>query len=386
MKIYVVKPQDSVDSIALSCGCPVSSILAVNQIPSPYALAVGQSLLLPSSQNSDSRPPSPLDVFGYVYTNVSRWVLEQTLPFLTRVAIFSYGFTTEGELIPPGLPDEWIILTARSYGVIPILTLTPLDTFGKFNNALITSIVQDPSRRKILISNILTIIQEKNYGGIDVDFEYILSSDRDAFTEFVAQLTQALRPYGYPVSIALAPKTSADQPGLLYEGKDYAALGSIVSSVLLMTYEWGYKYGPPMAVAPLNQVRRVVEYGLSEIPAEKICLGIPNYGYDWPLPYERDKTIATTIGHVEAVQIAIQNNAQIFYDDISASPYFSYEKFEETGLVSHTVWYEDVRSIQAKFDLIKEYQLYGAGYWQLMRWWLANWTLLQSQFEIRNLY
>jgi len=133
-----------------------------------------------------------------------------------------------------------------------------------------------------------------------------------------------------------------------------------------------------MAVAPINQVRRVVEYALTEIPADKIDLGIPNYGYDWPLPYERGITKATTIGNVQAVRIAVEQGAEIMFDNLAESPYFHYT---EDG-VEHEVWFEDVRSLQAKFNLIREYGLRGCGYWQIMKWFRANWVLLQNQFYL----
>ena len=280
--------------------------------------------------------------------------------------------------MPPTLDDTWMLEAATLNGVRPILTLTPLGRDGKFNNSLITSVVQNPDNRETLINELLDVMTNKGYEGVDVDFEYILATDRDAFTDFVRTLAEALHPYGYTVSVALAPKTSADQVGLLYQGKDYPALGAVADSVLLMTYEWGFKYGPNMAVAPLNMVRRVVEYAVTEIPVEKINLGIPNYGYDWPLPFVRGSTVATTIGNVEAVQIAVQNGASIQFDPIAQSPYFNYE---EDGIL-HEVWFEDVRSIQAKFDLVKEFGLRGVGYWQLMRWWRANWLLLEDNFFI----
>ena len=92
-----------------------------------------------------------------------------------------------------------------------------------------------------------------------------------------------------------------------------------------MTYEWGYTYGPPMAVAPLSMVRRVVDYAVTEIAPGKIDLGIPNYGYDWPLPFVRGETAATTIGNVEAVRLAVRYNAVIQFDETAQSPYFYYE-------------------------------------------------------------
>lgn len=133
-----------------------------------------------------------------------------------------------------------------------------------------------------------------------------------------------------------------------------------------------------MAVAPINQVRKVVEYALTEIPSAKIDLGIPNYGYDWPLPYERGVTKATTIGNVQAVRIAVEQGAEIKFDPLAESPYFTYVK----DGISHEVWFEDVRSLQAKFNLIKEYSLRGCGYWQIMKWFRANWVLLHNQFYI----
>lgn len=132
----------------------------------------------------------------------------------------------------------------------------------------------EESRRR-LIDYLLIVMDGKGYQGIDIDFEYILPEDRDYFSEFVRVCADAMHQAGYTVSVALAPKTSADQPGLLYEGKDYRALGETADWVLLMTYEWGYKYDPPMAVAPVDKVRQVIEYAVTEIPPEKISMGIP---------------------------------------------------------------------------------------------------------------
>ena len=183
---------------------------------------------------------------------------------------------------------------------------------------------------------------------------------------------------GYTVSVALPPKISDDQAGLFYEGIDYAGLGAAADSVLLMTYEWGYAGSPPMAVAPLDQVRRVTEYAVTRISPAKIGLGIPNYGYDWTLPSGKDAPRARTVGNVEAVQQAAEKGAEIFFDETAQTPYYSYI---EDG-VTHEVWFEDVRSIAAKFSLIGEYGLRGAGYWQLMRLFRANGILAEDTFRI----
>ena len=110
-------------------------------------------------------------------------------------------------------------------------------------------------------------------GGVDFDFEYIPRVYAADYVELVARTQRLLSPQGYLTSVALAPKVRADQPGVLYEGHDYAGMGRAADYCLLMTYEWGYTYGEPMAVSPINHVRRVLEYGLTEIPAEKILMG-----------------------------------------------------------------------------------------------------------------
>lgn len=377
MQIYVVQPGDSIDRIAGLYGTTIAELSYANQIPYPYRLAVGQALLIPVGQGDVDR--RVVTANGYAYPFISPWVLEQTLPYLTNLLVFSYGFTTEGQLIPPNVADQWMIEEAQGFSVPSILVLTPLGADGRFNNNLIHEVVTSETARETLISNLLQAMEDKGFGGVDVDFEYILAEDRDLFTSFVAELRQRMNAAGYVVSVALAPKTSADQPGLLYEGKDYAGLGAAADEVLLMAYEWGYTYGPAMAVAPLNKVRQVIEYALTEIPSEKINLGIPNYGYDWTLPYVRGESRAVTIGHVEAVQIAIENDVPIQFDETAQSPYFRYSREGK----EHEVWFEDVRSLQAKFNLLNEYNLKGIGVWQIMRLFRAMWLLYADMFYVQ---
>ncbi|MGL5437431.1 MAG: glycosyl hydrolase family 18 protein [Lachnospiraceae bacterium] len=377
MTIYVVQPGDNVDLIAEQFGIPVSVITYDNQLTYPYRLAVGQALYIDTGQEGDREP---LYVSGYAYPFIDPVTLEETLTWLTDLYVFSYGFTGDGHLIYPQSDDVWMVDTILQTDVRPVLTLTPLDSSGNFNNNIITALINNEEAIQQLYSELIAVMQEKGYEGLDIDFEYIVADDREAFADFVSWMTQNMNARGYPVTVALAPKTSSEQSGVLYEGMDYRLLGEAANRVLLMTYEWGYTYGPPMAVAPIDQVRRVVEYAVSEIPTEKISLGIPNYGYDWPLPYERGVTRARTISNLEAVQLAVEQGVEIQFDQTAMSPFFTYW---QNG-IEHVVWFEDPRSIKAKFDLIKEFNLSGAGYWQLMNYFRANWLILENMFLIER--
>ena len=359
MKIYVVKQGDSVDSIADSQGIPVETLVWANQIEYPYRLAVGQALYISDGETREGR--RPLFSSGYAYPFIDSGVLEDTLPYLSAVNVFSYGFTEDGNLVLPMTDDAWIIEKALQWGVRPVLTLTPLGENGHFNNNLVSVLVRSRENQQRLIWELGRTMQEKGYGGLDIDFEYVLAEDRAEYADFVRRATQVLNIFGYTVTVALAPKTSAQQRGLLYEGIDYRLLGEAANHVMLMTYEWGYSQGPPMAVAPINMVRRVVEYAVSEIPPEKIILGIPNYGYDWPLPFERGVTRARSLGTLEAVKLAVDFGVDIRFDETAMSPYFRYWQYG----VQHEVWYEE-------------------GYWQLMRFFRANWLMMDDMFYIER--
>ena len=132
-------------------------------------------------------------------------------------------------------------------------------------------------------------------------------------------------------------------------------------------------------MAPLNRVREVVNYALTRISRDKIFLGVPTYGYDWTLPYVRGGAGAPSISPVEAVNLARQYGAEIQYDETAQAPWFRYT--DDDGRL-HEVWFEDVRSILAKFDLMDEFGLRGAGYWNIMRPFAQNFALLGALYDI----
>ena len=376
MEIHVVSPGENVDQIAARYNMPVETLLRNNQIVYPYRLAVGQALLV----GEESKGSLPAESSGYAYPFISPWGLGETLPFLTKIFVFSYGFTEDGDLIEPWKDDTWLIEEATRRGVEPILTLTPMGEEGTFNNFLASRIFRNLDAQQKLIWQLGEVMRSKGYKGVDLDFEYILAEDRQLYVDFAARLAAVMHAFGYTVSAAVPAKTSADQKGLLYEGIDFKGLGEVLDEIFIMAYEWGYTYGPPMAIAPLYIVRQVVEYALTEVPREKLVLGIPNYGYDWPLPFVQGTTKARTTGNVEAVQRAIDFGAEIFYDERAASPYFNYW---QDG-VWHQVWFEDVRSYRAKFDLIREFGLKGGGFWSVMQLFRAGLLLMDGTFDIRH--
>ena len=306
-------------------------------------------------------PLGAYSVGGYVYPYVKQPVLEQTMSLISGIMPFTYGFRPDGSLLP--LNDNTIIDTAFRYSVSPVMHLSTLTEQGNFSTALAEALLADVSVQQALTENLLAELRQKNYYALDVDFEFLGAKNAESYAGFLARLREKLNAAGFPVLAALAPKTSDTQPGTLYEGHDYAAIGEAVNSVLLMTYEWGYTYGPPMAVSPIQPVRRVVEYALTRIPAGKIFLGISNYGYNFTLPYVQGLSEAESLSVEKAIRLAGEKGAEIRYDGTVEAPFFVYT---ENGK-EHRVWFEDARSLSARLRLLPEYGLRGALYWNFDR-------------------
>jgi len=369
-----VVPGQSLYSIARDYGVTVDAILEANpQITNPALIRPGQIITIPPR----TRKLGTIEVNGYAFPNISMEVLQKTLPYLTYLSIFSYEVRPDGSL--SSVNDTTLIQAARQAGVAPLMVITNIEEGGSFNSDLVATILRSEQIQDTLLNNVIETMRTKNYYGLDVDFEYIYPQDRENYNNFLRKASSRLHELGYTLTTALAPKIAADQRGLLYEAHDYPVHGALVDHVILMTYEWGYTFGPPMAVAPINEVRKVLNYAVSAIPRRKILMGIPNYGYDWTLPFVQG-TAARTLSNPGAVEQSFRVRAAIQYDTTSQSPFYRYY----TSGRQHEVWFEDARSINAKLRLVNEYNLGGVSYWTINRYFPQNWLVLQSLYDVRK--
>lgn len=273
---YLVKRGDTLESIAANNNTTVLQIWQNNpQLGGMDHLFPGQQLVLSFQQEK----LGSFIVNGYAYPNIDQRVLRKTLPYLTYLSVFSYGFDRNGRI----LPQNASVLTrmAKQYQVKPLLVLTTLGEDGRFSGDHAEALLKNDAARSTLIQQLSQTLAAQGYAGVDIDFEYIPPDNAERYADFIEDVREALEPQGFTVMVALAPKTSANQPGLLYEAHDYKELGEEADRVLLMTYEWGYALSAPMAVAPINKVEQVLRFAVENIPPEKILMGIPNYGYDW---------------------------------------------------------------------------------------------------------
>lgn len=371
---HTVMEGQSLYQIAQLYHTNVPRILAMNPgIINPSKIQAGMNLRIEEEPNRHGM----IEVNGYVYPNVNLDTMAKQMPFLTYLSIFSYHVRPDGTLSP--LEDDPLIDLATAQKTTPVMVITNINDAGEFDSELAHEIFTNRQTQDKIIASILSTMKNK-YTMLTVDFEYIRQSDKEAFEAFLRKLTDIMHQNGYAISAALAPKTGANQKGLLYEAHDYELLGQMLDHIILMTYEWGYTYGPAQAVAPYDKVEQVIQYAVSVIPSKKILMGIPNYGYDWKLPF-RKGSAARTLSNTQAIDVAADVGADIQFDEKAKSPFFEYY---DSGKNKHVVWFEDARSIQAKMELVRKYNLGGISFWTLMSYFPQAWVVINSMFFIKK--
>lgn len=422
LELYIVKSGDTVHQIARRYSTSADAIIFANQLQNPNVLSVGQALVIPNSEPrhavnrgdtlysiarrydvnlprliaanpqianpnriypgqtvaipTDGRQMREIIVNGYI-TDATDSTLNATLPYLTFLSPFSYRSDLLGNLTPTFNLDITLSAGQRTAN---LLTLTNLLDAGGFSGQIAHAILTDSDVQDKFLENVEALLRQGGWYGINVDFEYIYQFDRDSYNQFLRRLTQRMHQLGYIVVTALVPKLSDNQQGLLYSAHDYAFHGQTADYVILMTYEWGYTYGPAMAVAPLDKVRQVLDYATQVIPAEHILMGVPNYGYDWTLPFAQG-TAARSLSNIDAVTLAGQVKAGIQYDQTAQSPFFRY--YDGDGR-QHEVWFEDARSLRGKYSLVNEYGLAGVSFWNLNNLFRTNFIVLESMFSVEK--
>jgi spore germination protein len=313
---HIVQPGDTLYKIAQRYRVTVQTLLQINNLKNPNNIPLGLRLVLPT------KPKPLIYTSSYIDPKMtgsrSAQLVDRVGENLTYLNMFSYEIKRDANITP--LVDDLILNAARQRRVAPLLVLTNLEN-GQFSTELATILFTNEQFQNRVLDQAIQIMQSKGYRGLDIDFEYLGAQNRERYVRFLQKAAQSVKPLGFSLSVAVAPKISSEQKGVLYEGHDYRAISQIVDFMFIMTYEWGWSGGKPMPVSPLTQVRRVLNYAVSVVPREKIMMGIPLYGYDWTLPYTPGKW-AKSIGPQRALELARTYGVSIQYNTGDQAPWF----------------------------------------------------------------
>jgi spore germination protein len=380
VEIYVIQPGDTLFTIARRFGVPLADLLSLNQIPNPGQLVVGQAILIPVPP-VEPLPKQTIETMGY-FQSTDLNGLDRSLAeigqYITYGALFQFPVAADGTISVPDTTEKALIIFRR-YNVRPLLALTNWGATG-FESGLARSIIGNETVKFRTIANLLDLIQRFGFDGVNVDFENMYPEDRTLYTNFIRDLGTYLGPE-YLLTLA-APAKFSDNPTRPWVGAfDYAALGALADFIFLMTYEWHWIAGPPGPISPVPLIRQALTYATSQIPASKLLQGAPFYGYNWPLPNSPENP-AVPVDLVFVYGLAFRNNAAINYDPEAQSPWFTYTDTEGVG---HEVWFEDSRSMTAKYKVTREFNLRGVGWWSYINepyGFPQNWPIMEERFHV----
>lgn len=369
---YIVQPGDSLYTIAQKAFLSVQTIRAANRLTSDV-IYPGMRLYLPS------HPKYSTEDLSFIYPGTpteDEQLIRSFSPISTYFAMFEYHILPGVALST--LNDRYTIQTSRSFRVAPLATITNLTSEG-FSSALIRQVLSNPQIRNRVVNEIVTLVTQKNYSGVTIDFERVAETERDLFTGFLRILNQRLKDRGrYYLSVALPAKTDDQIPWL--RGYDYGGIGSVVDFTFIMAYDWHTPDSPPGPVAPIQEVRRTIEYAINQMPSNKIILGFPRYGYEWTMSNGSVQS-ARAVSIDMAIQLASSHQVPIQYSNEYQQPHFTFR--DENGR-RHIVWYEDARARVAKLLLVPRYRLRGVGAWQLGLHFPQSGFIVSELFDVRK--
>jgi spore germination protein len=278
---------------------------------------------------------------------------ERSVGTLTRLNAFWYNFSPEGVLEPKGgARDPEVVARAHQNGMLVIPSIT-----NNFDGDRVTSFLTNPEKQTAFIASVVAELTTYDYDGIDLDFENVHATDREAFTAFLIRLSGEVRKAGKVIELTAQPKKSDgdnwDGPGAI----DLDALRDHFDRFKPMTYDHATQDGTPGAIAPLPWITEVLNYWKTKVPPEKILAGLPFYGYDWSLATDDDTGIVWD--GVQKIKEKFDTTDGV--DLVAGEPYLNYS--DENG--PRIVYYQDAQSVKKKVETIQAAGVGGVAIWLL---------------------
>ncbi len=331
--------------------------------------AVGP-VTVPTPEPVPAPTPSSKVVLGFTVKNYSTDVtsynsIVNNAKSIDQIATANYLTDSNGNITGAAPADQ--VGYANNNGIKPLVLIS-----NNFDSTIAQSILESSSKSQTFINNLINVIKANGYKGVNIDFESVPYTDRAYYSQFIANVKNALSPLGYLTTVSVPAKTS-DSPTNSWNGAyDYAALGKTADEVIIMTYDEHGTWTAAGPVASIGWVTNVVNYAKTVIPTNRILLGLAAYGYDWSNAGNK----ALSLNQINNLIATYGGTVQ--WDTASESPYYVYTDANGT---KHTIWFENYSSIGYKCDLVNQNNLLGVGIWRLGLEDPAYWNTLDTKFN-----
>lgn len=317
------------------------------------------------------------------FGSVNRQSFEANADILDEVSPFWYTPSSNGALrFGREARDRVLIELAHSKGVLVIPTSHNVVT----GTDPVPALLSNPKARSAHVQNIVNEVLTYGYDGFDIDYEFIGSGMRDEFSAFIIELADALHAQNKILTIAVHAK-DCDYCGL-GGFQDWAVLGEKVDRLRIMTYDYHWRGGGPGPVAPLYWVSRVAEYAKSVVDPAKVVIGVPFYGYNWPVGggNARGQTWDMINEIIQTYDLDVnlkESNEQGLVQE-------NWIRYSSRSEGTREVWFATSSGLDAKLKLVQELDLAGIAIWQLggedpKNWEVIRGRLVQDPFESQRM-
>ncbi|MDD5618045.1 MAG: glycosyl hydrolase family 18 protein [Candidatus Omnitrophica bacterium] len=204
------------------------------------------------------------------------------------------------------------------------------------------------------IRQILSVAKEINADGIDIDYEELYAQDKETFSQFIKELSQALHKDNKTLVVTVSQKIE-DHSRNGAGATDWREISRYADKIMIMCYNYSTRGGRPGPICPLFWLNDIIKFAKTQIPPDKIGIALGVYGYDW------SKKGTVTVNLRQAKSLINNYKAKLKWDKKSQSPYFIYYK----NGVEHKVWFENEKSIAQKLKVIEKHKITNIGIWHL---------------------
>lgn len=376
-QVYIAREGDTLESIARQFGVTRMQLLRNNPLLSDRNFIYqGESIII-SYETQGS-----VSINGYAYPFIDRNILRKTLPFLTYLTIFNYRTVEGGEIV--GSDETEVIQIAKDYGVAPLMSLSTLTYQGIGSIEVENSILYDEEALEFHMNNILSILRERGYYGLNISLVNLNQQNRLAYESFMTRLSSRLKAEGYILFITIIPRVILTTNEISFERVDYTVLSQVADFLQILSYGWGSSVGPPSATTPAFLTNTLLENAVTMIPPEKLYSGISVIAYNFESPYIIGISRANALTTDAAIELALLTGSTILFEERSQAPYYEYYTTAARTQVRHTVWFSDARTIDSLVKFIPEFGIQGTGIWNIMSYFDQMWLVINSQYGINK--
>ncbi len=371
---YIVQPGDTIFSITRLFNITTAQLLFVNpELREDGALYVGQTLRIPELRQV--RPT--IEVNGYADPTVSDEVLSSTLPFLTYLSILDYEVSADGTL--SSVDGTRLIEAARQSGVAPLMVVSNIVPGVGFSGDLVHTLLSDARLYQTLIDNIIAILNEENYYGVNLNFTELYPGDYVAYTGFLQSLSTQLHPLGYILIVAPRIRVFVEEQVALLEANVRFPFNGIIDRLILRSTEWVCAY-QQRAISFIDELQQAIDFAIQLISSPKILISIPSCCFDFRLSGQQSE-LDRLLSSAQADELVYETGGVFLIDPRSRTSHFTY--VERDGAF-HEVLCEIDTNFRAPIALVNTYNLGGVSFRNIDDYSVTSYQTVSAMFEIRK--